>query len=65
MLFSLNAVKSLCSIDNDCNYGVCNINICACNEGYVTYKNETCRYRQKDKTVAFFYSFLNGMTGNF
>ena len=41
------------------------INICSCNEGYVTYKNETCRYRQKDKTVAFFYSFLIGMTGNF
>ncbi len=65
IIFSFNSVKSLCSTDQDCNNGVCNISICSCNIGYVNYKNETCDYQQKDKKTAFFYSFLIGMTGKF
>lgn len=37
--------------------------ICKCFTGYITFKNNTCNHKQKDKLVAFLISFFVGGIG--
>jgi hypothetical protein len=57
----------ICATDSgqllECNNGVCKNTTCVCNEGYLTYNNENCNYKQKKKVVAFLLSLLLGSSG--
>jgi hypothetical protein len=64
ILINLGFVYNLkCTVDKDCNNGVCTSGNCTCNSGYVDYKDGACNYLQKEKLTAFLLSFLIGTTG--
>ena len=57
------AHSASCLTDAECANGKCVTATCVCNEGYVTYQNVTCNYKQKEKLTAFLLSFLVGTLG--
>jgi TM2 domain-containing membrane protein YozV len=58
------AYSASCTTDSDCNNGRCSSDkTCICTLGYVTYKNDTCNYKQKEKLTAFLLSFFIGSLG--
>lgn len=53
-----------CSFDYDCGRGICQMNICQCNPGYMTWRfMEVCEYEQRKKLTAFLLSFFVGVFG--
>ena len=53
-----------CTMNSDCNNGICQEALCLCNKGFVSYgTNQTCNYQQKEKLTAFILSLLIGSTG--
>lgn len=52
-----------CTIDSDCNNGVCVNSTCECNIGYVSYDSDICNYAQKKQITAFLLSFFLGGIG--
>jgi TM2 domain-containing membrane protein YozV len=65
-LIHLSTTSGACTTDSDCNNGKCDATTtkqCQCEKGYVTFKNVTCSYKQKEKLTAFLLSFLVGGLG--
>lgn len=63
LLIAQTSFGASCQSDADCNNGKCNTNICVCLTGYVTFKNDTCNYKQKEKLTTFLLSFIVGGLG--
>ena len=57
------AQSTACTSDASCNNGVCKNSTCVCTLGYVTFGNQTCNYKQKEKLTAFLLSFFVGNFG--
>lgn len=57
---------SMCTSTSECGNGICipydeTINICKCDIGYLSYKDDPpCTYKQKNSHSAFIYSFFLG-----
>lgn len=54
---------SICNTDDECNNGYCRSSKCVCNNGFVSFINQTCSYKQKDKLTAFLLSLFVGPLG--
>jgi hypothetical protein len=52
-----------CTLNSDCNNGVCTSGICVCNKGYLSQDTLACSYKQKDQLTAFLLSFFLGVFG--
>ena len=54
----------MCSVDDDCNHGVCENYTCKCNEGYISDDDDdACSYKQSSQKIAFLLEFLAGFFG--
>lgn len=55
--------NGICNQNTDCNKGECLNSTCICFKGYVTFGNQQCGYKQKEKLTAFLLSFFIGNLG--
>lgn len=63
-MVSTKSADIACTDDVNCNHGICQDNVCKCDDDYITNDDgEPCSYKQSSQTIAFLLEFLAGFFG--